>query len=419
MPDERHFLKSLFDSAVEAAHPAKLIPGRLPVCPEGKTIVIGAGKAVAAMARAVEDNWRADISGLVVTPYGHSVACNHIEVVEAAHPVPDAAGRDAAIRILEMVVGLSADDLVLCLLSGGGSALLPMPAEGIRLQDKQSITSELLKSGADIAEINCVRRHLSAIKGGKLAVACSPAKIVTLAISDVPGNEVSSIASGPTVPDATTSGMAFDIVRRYDLHVPEYVLAYLESPASETPKPGDAAFNNAIIDVLATSDDAMNAAAKLAREYQIEPMVLGDLQGDSAELAREHAALAIQIACGDGPVTAPCILISGGETTVHVRGKGAGGRNSEYSLSLALALDGRPGVFAIACDTDGVDGTQDNAGCYVTPDSLQRAEGLSLDATRLLEDNDSYRFFSMIGDLVVTGPTRTNVNDFRAILINT
>ncbi len=417
MPDDRHLLKSLFDSAVEAAHPARLIPGRLPAPPEGKTVVIGAGQAAAVMARAVEDNWGADLSGLVVTPSGHSVTCNYIEIVEAAHPVPDTAGCDAAVRILEMVSGLSAEDLVLCLLSGGGSALLPMPAEGISLHDKQSITGELLKSGANIAEINCVRRHLSAIKGGRLATACSPAKIVTLAISDIPGNEVSSIASGPTVPDATTSRMALDIVQRYELRVRENVLAYLKSPASETPKPGDALFNNTSIDILATSDDAMNAAAELAREYQIAPMVLGDLQGESAGLAREHAELAIQIACGDGPVKPPCVLISGGETTVNVRGTGAGGRNSEYSLALALALDGQPGVFAIACDTDGIDGTEDHAGCYVTPDSLNRADELSLDANRLLKDNDSYRFFSEIGDLVITGPTRTNVNDFRAILI--
>ncbi len=418
MPDARLFLRSLFDKAVAAAQAENLIPGSLPARPKGKTVVIGAGKAVAAMARTVEDNWSGELSGLVITPYGHSVACDQIEVVEAAHPVPDAAGFEAAHQILMMVADLAEDDLVLCLLSGGGSALLPMPAEGINFQDKQSITGELLRCGADIAEINCVRRHLSAIKGGRLAVACSPAKIVTLAISDVPGNDASAIASGPTVPDATSSEMALDILRRYGLGVPDSVMKYLKSPAAETPKPGDPVFDNTSFDVLATSDDAMNAAAGLAREFDIEPLVLGDLQGDAAELAREHAALAKKIVSGTGPVRAPCILISGGETTVQVRGQGRGGRNSEYSLALVLALDGHPGIYAIACDTDGIDGSEDNAGCYVTPESLQRAQDRSLDAIGLLRDNDSYRFFSGIGDLVITGPTRTNVNDFRAILIS-
>lgn len=380
-------------------------------------MVIGAGKAAAAMALAVEDNWQAELTGLVVTPYGHSVACSQIEVVEAAHPMPDAAGSDAAKRILELVANLSSDDLVLCLLSGGGSALLPLPADGISFQDKESITSELLKCGANIGQINCVRRHLSAIKGGRLAAACRPARIVTLAISDVPGNDASSIASGPTVPDATSSRMALEILRRYELTVPENVMQHLNSPAAETPKPGDPVFDRSEFEILATSDDAMNAAAELARDFGIEPLVLGDLQGDATELAQEHAALATKIISGSGPVQAPCILISGGETTVQVRGPGRGGRNSEYSLALALALDGHSRIFAIACDTDGIDGTEDNAGCYVAPDSLQRADTLSLDARKLLAENDSYRFFSSVGDLVVTGPSRTNVNDFRAILI--
>ncbi len=417
MPDERQLLRSLFDRAVEAAQAENLIPGRLPSHPRGRALVIGAGKAAAAMARSVEDNWAGELSGLVITPYGHAVVCDLIEVVEAAHPVPDATGRDAAHRILKMAAELTAEDLALCLLSGGGSALLPMPAEGITLQDKQSITDGLLKCGADIAEINCVRRHLSAIKGGRLAAACSPARIVTLAISDVPGNELSSIASGPTTADPTTSAMALDILQRYGLDVPDDVMKHLNSAVSETLKPGDPAFDSATFDILATSDDAMQAAAELAHELGIEPLVLGELQGDSAELAQEHAALAKQIACGDGPVQPPCVVISGGETTVDVKGDGLGGRNSEYSLALALALDGHPGIYAIACDTDGIDGTEDNAGCLVTPDSLSRAAQQSLDANVLLDNNDSYRFFSEIGDLVVTGPTRTNVNDFRAILI--
>lgn len=417
MPDERQTLKSLFDKAVEAVQAENLIPGRLPPQPRGRTLVMGAGKAAAAMAHAVESNWPGELAGLVVTPYGHAVQCNQIEVVEAAHPVPDTAGCNAAQRMLTMAHELTAEDLALCLLSGGGSALLPMPAEGITLQDKQSITNSLLKCGANIAEINCVRRHLSAIKGGRLAAACWPARMVTLAISDVPGNDVSAIASGPTVADATTSTMALDILQRYCLDVPDNVVNHLNNAAAETLKAGDPAFDNATVDILATSDDAMQAAAGLARELDIEPLALGELQGSATELGLEHAALAKQIACGNGPVQPPCVLISGGETTVRVLGHGRGGRNSEYCLALALALDGHPEIFAIACDTDGIDGTEDNAGCFVTPDSLQRASAKSLDARKLLDENDSYRFFSEIGDLVETGPTRTNVNDFRAILI--
>ncbi len=417
MPDEKRFLRSLFDQAIGAAQAESLIPGRLPSHPRGRALVIGAGKAAAAMARSVEDNWAGELSGLVITPYGHAVVCDLIEVVEAAHPVPDATGRDAAHRILKMAAELTAEDLALCLLSGGGSALLPMPAEGMTLQDKQSITDGLLKCGANIAEINCVRRHLSAIKGGRLAAACSPARIVTLAISDVPGNDVSAIASGPTVADATTSGMALDILQTYNLDVPDNVMEHLKSAAAETPKPGDPVFDKSEFLVLATSDDALDAAAELARESDVEPLILGDLQGDSSRLAQEHAVLARNIAAGLGPVKPPCVVISGGETTVQVKGDGRGGRNSEYSLALALALDGHRGIYAIACDTDGIDGTEDNAGCLVTPDSLSRAAQQSLDANVLLDDNDSYRFFSDIGDLVVTGPTRTNVNDFRAILV--
>ena len=417
MTDNRQFLRTLFDTAVAAAQPANLIPGKLPPRPRGRTLVIGAGKAAASMARAVEDNWPAALSGLVITPYGHSLACERIEVVEAAHPVPDSSGLDATKRILAMVGDLSDEDLVLCLLSGGGSALLSIPAEGISLQEKQSLTASLLRSGANIAEINCVRKHLSAVKGGRLAVACSPAQLVTLAISDVPGNDISVIASGPTVPDETSSKVALDILQAYDVAVPKNIRAHLRSAAAETPKPGDPVFARSETVILATADDAMNAAARAARQSNIEPLVLGDLEGDATELAQSQAALATEIAAGNGPIRPPCVLISGGETTIRVRGKGKGGRNCEYALALALALDRRPGIYAIACDTDGIDGTEDNAGCYVMPDSLHRADKQSLDAKSLLSENDSYRFFSAIGDLIVTGPTRTNVNDFRALLI--
>lgn len=417
MPDERQFLKSLFDKAVAAVQASNLIPEVLPPCPQGQTMVIGAGKAAASMARAVEDNWPVELSGLVITPHGHSIACERIEVVEAAHPIPDSSGLAAAKRITAMVENLSAEDLVLCLLSGGGSALLSMPAEGISLRDKQSVTASLLRSGADIAEINCVRKHMSAIKGGRLAAACSPAQLVTLAISDVPGNDMSVIASGPTVPDETSSEAALEIVNKYDIEAPENVVAHLEDPGSETPKPGDPVFARSKAVILATADNAMQAAATAATEARVEALILGDLTGDATELAKQHAALAKDVAAGAGPMRPPCILISGGETTVNVRGAGFGGRNSEYALALAIALDGHPGIHAIACDTDGIDGTEDNAGCYVTPDSLHRADKQTLDANALLKENDSYRFFSAIGDLVVTGPTRTNVNDFRAILI--
>lgn len=417
MPGEKHLLKSLFDKAVDAAQAGILIPGSLPPAPTGTTIVVGAGKAAAAMACAIEENWPGDLRGLVSVPYGHSLACDQIEVVEAAHPVPDEAGANAARRVMAMVQGLSADDLVLCLLSGGGSSLLSIPAGGVSLGEKQALTGALLKSGADIAEINCVRKHLSAIKGGQLAVACFPAQVVTMAISDVVGDDASVIASGPTVPDPTTSKMALDVLRKFDITATDNVMAQLRNPASETPKPGDSVFDNTEYLVLATAADAMAAAEEAAREHGVEPLILGELEGDATKLAIEHADLARKTFDGSGPVNPPCVLISGGETTVQVRGNGRGGRNSEYSLALALALDGHPGIHAIACDTDGIDGTEDNAGCYVTPDSLERAERLSLNAKDLLQDNDSYYFFSETGGLIVTGPTRTNVNDFRAILI--
>jgi glycerate 2-kinase len=417
MHDARQLLKSLFEEAVALAKAENLVPGNLPRCPQGRTIVTGAGKAAASMARAVEDSWPGELSGLVITPYDHAVPCERIQVVEAAHPIPDMAGQEAAKRVLAAVQDLRAEDLILCLLSGGGSALLTMPAAGISLRDKQDVTAALLISGADIAEVNCVRKHLSAIKGGRLTVAGSPAKMVCLAISDVPGNDMSVIASGPTVPDATTREMAREILQRHAIAVPDAVLEHLAKPASESPKPGDPVFDNSEFVLLATADDAMAAAADLARQSGIEPLLLGDLTGDASALAKEHAALAKDIAAGRGAADPPCVLISGGETTVHVRGQGKGGRNAEYALALAIALDAHPGVYAIAADTDGIDGTEDNAGCYLMPDSLERAAIRSLDARRLLEENDSYRFFSAIDDLLVTGPTRTNVNDFRAILI--
>jgi hydroxypyruvate reductase len=366
----------------------------------------------------VEDHWQGDISGLVVTRYGHGADCKRIEVVEAAHPVPDEAGRRAASRMLQMVQGLSENDLVLCLISGGGSSLLALPAEGITLEQKQAINKALLKSGAAIGEMNCVRKHLSAIKGGRLALACAPARVATLLISDVPGDDPGIIASGPTLPDATTCADALAILRKYGIEVPDNVRVHLESGAGETPKPDDARFMANTHQVIANAQDALEAAAQTASAAGITPYILSDdLEGEARDVGQVHAAIARQVARRGQPFSKPCVLISGGETTVTVRGKGRGGRNAEFLLSLAVALDGCAGVHAIACDTDGIDGSEDNSGALYGPDSIARATALGLRPRAMLDNNDGYGFFTALGDLVVTGPTRTNVNDFRAVLI--
>jgi hydroxypyruvate reductase len=380
--------------------------------------VVGAGKAAAAMAAAVEASWSGPIEGLVVTRYGHSVPCRHIEVIEAAHPVPDAAGREAARRILEKVAGLAPEDLVLCLLSGGGSALLSLPAPGVTLEDKQAINRALLRSGAPIDEMNCVRKHLSAIKGGRLAVAAAPARVVSLMISDVPGDDPSVIASGPTVPDATTSADAIAILQSYGIENPQSVMAHLQSSAAETPKPGDPRFRNVTNLVVATPQDALEAASRVARAAGFQPLILGNaIEGEARDVGLVHAGIARQVAGFGQPIAPPCALISGGETTVTVRGNGRGGRNAEFLLSLALALDGQAGIAAIAADTDGIDGSEDNAGAVLLPDTLDRAARAGLNPQAHLANNDAYPVFARLGDLVITGPTRTNVNDFRAILV--
>lgn len=370
------------------------------------------------MAKAVEEHWPGEISGLVVTRYGHGADCRRIEVIEAAHPVPDEAGRRAAGRMMEMVQGLTENDLVLCLISGGGSALLALPADGITLEQKQAINKALLKSGAAITEMNCVRKHLSAIKGGRLALACAPARVVTLLISDVPGDDPGIIASGPTLPDATTCAQALAILCKYDIAMPANIRQHLESGAGETPKPDDPRFARNAHHVIATAQDALEAAAVAARAAGITPYILSDrIEGEARDVALVHAAIARQVAQRGQPFSKPCVLISGGETTVTVRGTGRGGRNAEFLLSLAVALDAHSGIHAIACDTDGIDGSEDNAGALYAPDSVSRASALGLRARALLDNNDGYGFFSALGDLVVSGPTRTNVNDFRAILI--
>lgn len=415
----RQFLTDLFFHAVAAVSADKCLPSFLPAPPtSGRTLVIGAGKGAAAMAKTVEDHWQGPLSGLVVTRYGHGADCKKIEVLEAAHPVPDEAGRKAAGRILQMVQGLTENDLVLCLISGGGSALLALPAEGITLEQKQALNRALLRSGATISEMNCVRKHLSAIKGGRLALACSPARVVTLMISDVPGDDPGVIASGPTLPDPTTCADSIAILRKYGIDIPDNILRHLESGAGETPKPGDERFARNSSHVIADAQDALEAAADKARAAGITPYILSDcIEGEARDIGLMHAALARQVALRDQPFLSPCVLISGGETTVTVKGNGRGGRNAEFLLSMAAALDGYPHIHAIACDTDGIDGSEDNAGAIYGPDSVERSARLGLRAKALLENNDGYGFFSALGDLVVSGPTRTNVNDFRAILI--
>ena len=425
--DPRAFLRALYDAAVARALPAQNTAAFLPPPPRrGRTLVLGAGKAGGAMAAAVDALWPQDapLSGLVVTRYDHVPPAyrarpGRIEVVEAAHPVPDAAGREAARRIAALARGLTADDLVLCLISGGGSALLAMPAPGLTLEDKQAVNRALLRSGAAIDEMNCVRKHLSAIKGGRLAAACAPARVVTLLISDVPGDAPEVIASGPTVPDPTGCADALAILRRYGIDIPPAARAGLESGAFETPKPGDARFAGHEVHLIATPQQSLAAAAAAARAAGLDAHILSDeIEGESHIVGRVHAALARAVARRGEPFTRPCVILSGGETTVTVRNKaGRGGRATEFLMGCAIALQAEPGVWALAADTDGIDGVQDNAGAIVAPDTLARAAALGLKAQEVLDRNDAYGFFASLGDLVVPGPTFTNVNDFRALLV--
>ena len=416
--DRRLQLRSLFDAAVAAAQPALCLPPHLPTRPKGRTIVIGAGKASAAMARALEDHWDGPLEGLVITRYGYEVPCQRVEIVQAAHPVPDAAGLAATQRIRELVTGLTADDLVIALISGGGSSLLVAPGDGLTLQDKQAVNTALLKSGATISEMNCVRRHLSAVKGGRLAAACHPAAVLTLLISDVPGDNPIDIASGPTVADPTTCANALAIINRYRIELPPAVRALLDSGAGESVKPGDARLARAETRMITAPQMALEAAAQVARAAGLTPHILGDsLEGEARDLGKALAGIERQVAVHGQPLQAPCVLLSGGESTVTLRGQGRGGRNVEFLLALGVALDGLAGVYALAGDTDGVDGAEEIAGAVLTPDTLSRAWAAGINPRASLDANDGHGFFQALGDSVITGPTLTNVNDFRAILI--
>jgi glycerate 2-kinase len=429
--EPRAFLEHLYRAAVERALPLHNTAAFLPPPPKGRTIVLGAGKAAGSMAHAVEALWPADkpLEGLVVTRYHHVPPRpegleQRIEIVEAAHPVPDAAGLAAAQRILGMAHGLTNDDLVLCLISGGGSSVLTYPVEGLTLEDKQRINKDLLDSGASISEMNCVRKHLSRIKGGRLAAACAPAKVVTLTISDVPGDDPSIIASGPTVPDATSCAQAIAILQRYAIEVPGAIMSLLEQGALETPKPGDAVFNGHEVHLIATPQQSLEAAAAAARAAGIEAHILSDeMEGESREVGKVHAALARAVAHKGEPFARPCVILSGGETTVTIRKqpsgtpRGRGGRAGEFCMGLVQALQGQPEVWALAADTDGIDGVEDNAGAFVAPDTLERAQAQGMKIDAYLDRNDAYGYFEPLGGLVVTGPTHTNVNDFRAILV--
>jgi glycerate 2-kinase len=417
--DARHLLRRMFDAAIAAAQPALCVPPHLPAPPKGRTIVIGAGKASAAMARALEDHWTGPLEGLVVTRFGYRVPCERIEIVEAAHPVPDEAGLKAATLIADRVRGLTADDLVIALISGGGSALLAAPAPGVTLDDKRLLSAALLRSGATISEMNCVRRHLSSLKGGRLGALCAPARVVALLLSDVPGDDPIDIASGPTVPDPTTCADALAVLARYDIAVPPTLRALLESGATESVKPGDPRLARSEAVLVATPLASLEAAAKVARDAGYAAHILGDsIEGEAREVGKVFGGIARHVALNREPFAPPCVLLSGGETTVTVRGNGRGGRNVEFLLSLGLTLGGLPGIYALAGDPDGVDGMEEIAGGLLTPDSLVRARAKMIDPRAALDANDGRGFFEALDDGVVTGPTLTNVNDFRAILID-
>lgn len=411
-------LKGLFDAAVAVAQPDVCLPPFLPEAPKGRTIVVGAGKASAAMAKALERHWPTKVQGTVVTRYGHAVGCADIEIVEAAHPVPDENSERAAQKILAAVQNLTEDDLVICLISGGGSSLMSLAIDGISLQDKQMVNQALLRSGATISEMNVVRKHLSAIKGGRLGAAAFPARVVSLLISDVPGDDPAIIASGPTVPDPSTFEQARAVIKQYGIQLPDAVSQLFDAAINETPKPGDPRLHRSSVHLIATPQQSLEAAASIGRQAGYEVVIMSDrLEGESSAVAQQHVEWVKQVLDGVGPVKPPCILLSGGETTVKVTGAGRGGRNAQFGLAFAKAMNGAAGVYGIFCDTDGIDGTENNAGVMVTPETLSLAQAQGMNPNDYLANNDAFSFFTALNALVVTGPTLTNVNDFRAIVI--
>jgi glycerate 2-kinase len=418
MLQPRDFLQSLFDEAVKAAQPNQVLANYLPAPPTGRTLVLGAGKAASSMASVVDEHWQGEMTGLVVTRHGQAQDCGRIEVLEAAHPVPDQNSRIASQRILALCDDLTEDDLVLCLISGGGSALLSLGGGDIGLADKQDLNRQLLHCGASIAEINTVRKHVSAIKGGRLAAACAPARVVTLLISDVPGDDPQLIASGPTIPDSTTAAQARAIIQRYQLQPAASIERFLQTAEAETPAPDDPLFANNTVQLIAGPQVSLLAAAELAKSLGVTPLILSDsVEGESREVGTAFAAIARQAKFHGQPVAPPCVILSGGETTVSIKGSGKGGPNTEFNLGLALNLAGEVGITVLACDTDGIDGSEDNAGSIIDASTLARARARGLDAEVFLNNNDTWSFFDALGDLVVTGPTNTNVNDFRAIYV--
>lgn len=417
--EPRALLAELFQAAVAAADPSRIIPAWLPERPRGRTIVIGAGKGAAAMAQAFEQAWPHPLEGVVVTRYGYGVPCERLRVVESAHPMPDEAGLAAGRLLFETVRGLNADDLVVALISGGGSALLPAPPGGLTLADEQAFTRALLESGLAISDMNLLRKHVSSIKGGRLAAAVAPARLITLVLSDVPGDNPAQVASGPTVPDPATRADALALLAQSRLVLPEAVLAHLHSRLADAPLPGDPCFAGQEVHVIGSAALSLDAAAACAAEQGIAAAILSDaIEGESRDIGRMHAALAREVATRGRPFAAPVVLLSGGETTVTFNGAGGkGGRNSEFALSLALGLDGLSGVHALAADTDGIDGVSESAGAYADGGTVRRLRGAGLDPRAMLAGHDSWTAFDAIGDLFTTGPTRTNVNDFRAVLI--
>jgi glycerate 2-kinase len=412
-------MKAMFNAAVQQALPLNSMPAHMPKPPRGRTIVVGAGKASAAMAQVFEQNWQAPLEGLIVTRYGHGVPCTKIEIVEASHPVPDDAGTKAAARMLQMVQGLSSDDLVVALISGGGSALLSLPVDGVSAEDKRAVNRGLLKSGAPISEMNCVRKHLSKIKGGRLGAAVFPAQVLTLVISDVPGDDLTAVASGPTLADPTTFAEARAIIEKYQIDVPRSVTAHLAAAIDETPKPNDPRLANAKTICIASPQKSLEVAAAIAENAGYASIILGDaIEGEARELGIIMAGIALQAKRFGQPIRPSCAIISGGETTVTVKGTGAGGRNVEFLLSLALKLNGAGGIHALAGDTDGIDGAREVAGAFITPETLSDARKLSIDPWASLANNDAHNFFANVQSQVITGPTLTNVNDFRVILVD-